>query len=244
MSAEENKAIIRRFVEDVWNQANLAAAEELLAADALAPGGRVVGPQAVRDATIRNAVARPDLHYTIEDLIAEGDRVVVRWTGRGTHRGAWDHPVFGHLAPTGNVVTSTGVNIFRLAGGKIVERWDVRDELGVGQQLGVIPPPDHSPAVLEANKAVVRRLARDVWNRGNLDAIDELFTPDFRWHGEVVGPSGVKALLARLTAEQPDVQVTIEDLVAEGDKVVVRSTRRGTYLGPPAEDPLLARLLP
>jgi len=78
----------------------------------------------------------PDLHLTIEDLIAEGNEVVLRWTGTGTQQGA-----FAGNPPTGKQVTSTGIDIFRIANGKVVEHWSNSDDLGVLQQLGVVLPP-------------------------------------------------------------------------------------------------------
>jgi steroid delta-isomerase-like uncharacterized protein len=143
-STEANKAVVRRFVDEIWNRANLAAAEELMAEDALA-GGQAHGPQAMREAVTRNAVTLPDAHFTIDDIVAEGDRVVIRWTRRGTHLGVWDHAIFGRVPPTGNVITTTGINLFRLADGKIAERWQFRDDLGTVQQLGVLPTPQQGP---------------------------------------------------------------------------------------------------
>lgn len=78
----------------------------------------------------------PDIQYTLEDMIAEEDKVATRWTGRGTHKGE-----FMGVAPTGKQVTITGIQITRHVGGKIVEIWDEMDNLGMMQQLGVIPPP-------------------------------------------------------------------------------------------------------
>ena len=77
----------------------------------------------------------PDLHITTDDLIAEGDQVVKRWTARGTHKGD-----FMGVPATGNRIEVTGIEIYRIAGGKIVEIWGVMDSLGLMQQLGVIPP--------------------------------------------------------------------------------------------------------
>jgi predicted ester cyclase len=144
VSTEENKALIRRFIADVWNRGNLASVEELVAQDAMA-GGRVVGPDAVRAAIARQAEAFPDGSNTIEDLVAEGDRVVLRGTFRGTHTGTLQHPVFGQIAPTGKQLTISGTSIFRLAAGKIVERWQLSDDFGYGQQLGVLPTPQQGP---------------------------------------------------------------------------------------------------
>jgi steroid delta-isomerase-like uncharacterized protein len=79
-------------------------------------------------------VAFPDIDRTVEDLVAEGDKVVARWTARGTHTGD-----FQGLPPTGKVATSSGITIFRIADGKIVEEWSESDMLGLLQQIGAIP---------------------------------------------------------------------------------------------------------
>jgi len=81
-------------------------------------------------------MAFPDVRLTIEDMVAEGDKVAVRWAWSGTHRGE-----YMGIAPTGKEVTYTGITIHRITGGKIVESWDEVDNLGLMQQLGVAPPP-------------------------------------------------------------------------------------------------------
>ena len=83
--------------------------------------------------------AFPDFHVTIEDQIAEGDRVATRWTMRGTHEGE-----FRGISPTGKQITVTGIGIFRFSDGKVVESWDNFDQLGMMRQLGVIPSPEES----------------------------------------------------------------------------------------------------
>ena len=118
---EQNKAIVNRFGEEVWNRGNLAAVDELVAGDFVGygPGRRVArGPEALKQTVTRMRTAFPYLHFTVEDEIAEGDKVVTRWTGRGTHRGKWRG-----VAASGKRVTFTGIAIRRIAGGKIAERW-------------------------------------------------------------------------------------------------------------------------
>jgi steroid delta-isomerase-like uncharacterized protein len=97
---------------------------------------RVKGPEGVKQIVGVYRAAFPDLHLTIEDLIAEGDKVVVRFTARGTHQG----DLMG-VAPTGKEVTVTGISIVRIAEGKIVEEWENFDALGMMQQIGAVPPP-------------------------------------------------------------------------------------------------------
>ncbi len=137
MQPEENKALIRRFVEEVLNQKNLDAVDELLTPDHLdhsVPPGLPPGREGIRQGMAMYLAAFPDLQVTIDDQIAEGDKVTNRYTSRATHRGE----LFG-LPPTGNRVTYTTTDVIRVAGGKLAKRWAVDDRLGMMQQLGVVP---------------------------------------------------------------------------------------------------------
>jgi predicted ester cyclase len=144
---QANKAVARRYYEEIFNQGNLAAIDELVAPDLVAHGPGVA-PRAegtssrdrLRQAVTGLRTTWPDLHLTIEDEIAEGDKVAVRYTRRGTQKGEWHSILFGTVPPTGKEVTFTGVTIFRLVNGKIAEIWLNPDELGMVQQLGLIPP--------------------------------------------------------------------------------------------------------
>jgi steroid delta-isomerase-like uncharacterized protein len=141
MSTEENKAIVRRFTEEV-NQGNLAALDELCAPnwvyhDPDFPDVRTLADYKRFITEARSAF--PDFHATIEDLIAEGDEVVARGMWRGTNTGDFVRPM--HIPATGKQVTVTSITIGRFAGGKGVEVWNVGDNLGLFQQLGLIPAP-------------------------------------------------------------------------------------------------------
>jgi steroid delta-isomerase-like uncharacterized protein len=141
MSTEENKALARRFHGEVFSQGNMAALDEICDAnwvyhDPSDPEGRWPhGPQGARQLVNTYRTAFPDLQVTYEDQIAEGDKVVSRWTARGTHTG----DLMG-IPPTGKQMTLTGITIMRIAGGQIQEDWGQFDALGMFQQLGVIPP--------------------------------------------------------------------------------------------------------
>jgi predicted ester cyclase len=142
---EGNKAVVRRFVEEVVNGGSTAALRELVAGNHVTHEliGDHYGPEGVRIGLAGYREAFPDLEVTIDDLVAEGDRVVRRFTARGTHTG----PLMG-VAPTGRVVTVTGIWIDRLAGGRLVESWLSFDALGLLRQIGAIPPvadPDCHP---------------------------------------------------------------------------------------------------
>jgi len=142
MSTEENKALVRRLIEEVWNQGHLAVFDELYAPDFIFhdPGLPLVRTREEDKQWIARILkAFSDFHITIEDLIAEADQVVVRLTARGTNTGD-----LGAQAPhpaTGKHVTITGNVIARIANGQFVEIWHQVDWLGLFQQLGLIPAP-------------------------------------------------------------------------------------------------------
>jgi steroid delta-isomerase-like uncharacterized protein len=136
MNVEANKALVRRFYDEVWRRGNVRFAEEVFADDYVrhdlrptqaAPGG---AGQALIAEQFRRAF--PDLEWRVDLVLGDGDLVAARWTASGTHTGAW-----GDVAPTGKHVTFSGVNIFRFGdGGKVVEIWNHRDDLGLKEQLG------------------------------------------------------------------------------------------------------------
>ena len=137
MSTEDNKALVRRGYEAL-NQRNWAAFEELVTPDLVLHNASMTiqGFEAYKQFVSMYFTAFPDLRFTIEDMIAEGDTVVARQTARGTHQGE----LMG-IPPTGKQVSTTGINIFRFANGKGVEEWFNGDDLGLLQQLGVVPAP-------------------------------------------------------------------------------------------------------
>ena len=143
MSAEENKALVRRFVEEFWNEGNEATADELMEVDATIhmPTGEVVDPDGLKSFAATWRESFPDWHSTFEELVAEGDRVAERWTGRGTHRGELQGS-----PPTGKLVEAPGSVFYRILGGKIVEFRGQLDMMSLMQQLGAIPSPQQAEA--------------------------------------------------------------------------------------------------
>jgi predicted ester cyclase len=138
MSLEANRELARRFREEMYSTGNLAIADEICASnyeqhtlDPLTPDfGQ--GPDAARQTAAMYRSGFPDARCTIEEYIVQGDRVVTRWTGRGTHTGQ-----LGPLGPTGRRVEVTGMDILRIENGKIAESWCNWDTMGMLQQLGV-----------------------------------------------------------------------------------------------------------
>jgi steroid delta-isomerase-like uncharacterized protein len=149
MAIEENKALVRRFYEEVWDRGNVEFAQEVFAEDYLRhdlrPSAAAPGPHGHRQIAAAFRAAFPDLRWHVDLLLAEGDLVAGRWTASGTSTGPW-----AGMAATGKHATFSGVNIFRIRDGKVVEIWNHRDDLGLAQQLGVpvyagAPPQDDRP---------------------------------------------------------------------------------------------------
>lgn len=136
MTREANKALVRRYYVEVLEQRDLALLDALLAATFVShpPAGVPVSRAQYIQAVQATHAAFPDLHITLHDQIAEADKVVTRWSARGTQQGS-----FAGMAATGKVVTLTAMHIHRITAGQLVEHWEQIDLLGLLQQLGVAP---------------------------------------------------------------------------------------------------------
>jgi steroid delta-isomerase-like uncharacterized protein len=136
--SEHNKDVVRRLMEEIWNKGNLSIVDEFFTPnyehhDSSTPDfGR--GPECEKKLATFYRNAFPDLRLTIEDIIAEGDTVMARWSCRGTHKGD-----LRGIAPTGKQINISGVTVARLANGKLAESYVNWDALGMMQQLGVVP---------------------------------------------------------------------------------------------------------
>lgn len=142
MTHESDKALVLRIAGDIWNRGDYDVVDEVMAPEARYHGPHMPGGLGDRD-TWRHAIrmyrtAFPDSHVTFDELIVSGDTIVGRWSATGTHTG----PLPG-LEPTGRKIAITGITIYRLAGGRIVEAWEELDMLGMWRQLGVVTLPGH-----------------------------------------------------------------------------------------------------
>jgi steroid delta-isomerase-like uncharacterized protein len=184
--------------------------------------------------------------------VVEGDMAASRWTATGTQRGEWQG-----IAPTDREVSWSGINVFRIACGQIVESWGEADHLGLRQALGATDVPaamgtpegasiaatpaatpcaDDTP---ENNLAVARRWTEDVFTDKNLDALDEILAAEAVHHGaafpDTSGVAAIKEALGQQFAAFPDMAITVDAAIAEGDLVAVRwsgaGTQEGTFLG-------------
>ena len=144
----ENKAIVRRLYEEVWNKRRVELVDELMSPSHAMHDNHLpdsgVGPEAYKRNVARYVTGFPDLRFTIEDMVAENDKVAVGWTISGTHKGE-----FRGISPTGRKVFVEGITINQIAGGKIMDSYVSWDALGLMQQLGVAPafgPPKGASA--------------------------------------------------------------------------------------------------
>jgi steroid delta-isomerase-like uncharacterized protein len=144
MSTEENKAIVRRMTEEFYNQGNIESADHFFAAtymhhDPASP--HIRDRDGLKEMVRGFRAGCPDLYITIDQLVAEDDTVTKRWSFHATHTGD-----LSGLPPTLRRIAMSGLELFRLEGGKIVECWSAYDNLNLLQQLGVIPTPEQAQA--------------------------------------------------------------------------------------------------
>jgi len=142
MLSETNKTISRRFFEEAFGKGNLNVLDEIIATDHVNSGPGALpqlptGPDGAKQLVTVYRNAFPDIRFTIDEQIAEGDKVVTRWSADGTHKGE----LVG-IPATGKTSTVTGITVDRFVSGKIAETWGIFDQFGMLQQLGVIPMPE------------------------------------------------------------------------------------------------------
>lgn len=138
--SEYNKHLVRRAVEEIWNQGNYDNLEQFVTRDLLvhlSPDEKLHGIEGVKLFYSELRQAFPDIRFVVEDQVAESDRVVTHWTAEGTHRGE-----FKGISATGRRMSLTGIDIDRIVDGKVAECWAKTDELGLLRQLGMKPAAD------------------------------------------------------------------------------------------------------
>ena len=242
---EANKAVVGRYVEEVWHQGNLDAADEMVAPDFVGhfPEGEAIGIEGAKEHVIAFCTPFPDIHFTIEDMIAEGDKVAARLTFDATHTGE----LMG-IPPTGVQTTVTGIFILQIGDGKLVEVWSIVDMLGTMQQLGVMPATHEGytwgapsevtgePGEQVTNTALVLYVVEKFWNQKNVNVLGETHSSDSISHNPIIPGQPLpfdlyKQVCLMYIAAFPDIKATTEDIIAEGDKVVIRWTATGTHQG-------------
>jgi steroid delta-isomerase-like uncharacterized protein len=136
--SEQNEALVGRFFEELCNGRRADVADEIIAADYVSHGPQAPPAEGPEGVKLRVGVYQESLdgHWSVQEMISAGDRVVARWTGSGTHRGE----LMG-VEPTGKPISVEAISVFRIADGKIAEEWTVWDALGLLQQVGAVPGP-------------------------------------------------------------------------------------------------------
>lgn len=244
--SEENKAIARRYYDEIMNRANLDTIDELMSPDFMftipTHPEPYHGPEGFKQLVTMLHGAFPDVHLTVEHLIAEGETVVGHWTGSGTHKGVL-HTVMGDIPGSGKGFVIDGMSWLRIVDGKIVESLANEDTLGLLQQVGVIPSESASISTSPGeNKALVARYFNEILNQGKLDVVEEIMSPDFAFRiptlpEPVRGFNGMKQFVTGLRNGFPDIHFTVEREAVEKDKVASRwrilGTHKGEFLGIP-----------
>jgi predicted ester cyclase len=142
VSTEENKALVRRFVDEVQSKGNTDAIDETCSPEFVnhsTPPGLPPDREGIKIVTAMFRQAFPESYFTVEDMMAEGDKVATRKTFHGTHEGE-----FMGILPTGRRVSMGLIDIVRISDGRVVEHWSMADNLGMMRQLGVVPQPEES----------------------------------------------------------------------------------------------------
>ncbi|BAZ47607.1 hypothetical protein NIES4103_02090 [Nostoc sp. NIES-4103] len=248
--SEANKAIARRYYDEIMNQGNLATIDELLSPDFLftipTHPEPYHGPDGFKQLVTMLRGAFPDVHLSVEHLLADGDTVVGHWTGSGTHAGSPLHTVLGDIPASGKHFSIDGISWLRIVDGKIVESLANEDTLGLLQQIGVLPS-ESAPVTTTPteNKALVARYFNEIMNQGKLDVIEQIMSADFAFRiptlpQPIRGHEGMKQFVTGLRNGFPDIHFTVEREIAEKDKVASRwrivGTHKGEFLGVPPTD--------
>ncbi len=241
MSVEENKQLARRYYSELMSNGDLSFVDRYMAPEFEFSNPTHVDPY--RGAEFKKLVtmlrgAFPDLKFTIEHLLGEGDTVVGHWTARGTHTGTALKTLRGDIPAQGKPFVIDGMSWLRFKDGKFVEARINEDTLGLLQQIGAIPgPPRPEPSSTEANKAMVRRYFDELMSQGKLGVIDEIIGERFSFHiptlpEPILGRDGMRAFVTGLRTGFPDIQFMVERLAGEGNRAAARWFIQGTHNGP------------
>lgn len=240
---EENKALARRYYAELMSTGDLSFVDNYFA-----PEFEFTNPthtEPYRGQEFKNLVtmlrgAFPDVKFTVEHMVAQGDTVVGHWTARGTHNGKPLETLRGDLPAKGYRFAIDGVSWLRIVNGKFVEARINEETLGLLRQIGALPTPEPlpQPTTPEQNQALVDRFFAEVLNSGNLDVLAEI-TTDLVVHRiptlsqELRGRDAVRGFIAEMRSAMLDLNFEVERKAAESDKVAIRWYMTGTHTGTP-----------
>ncbi len=235
---DENLAVVSRIWNDVWNRGDMEASHEIFSKDYLGhlPMVLIHGPDEFNGLVSVYRVAFPDVHLSVEDAFAVGDRVSVRWVSRGTHMA----DMMG-IPPSHNKIDVTGLSIFRMENGKVAEEWENFDALGMMQTIGAIPSAGGPRTTLMDNHDTVRKYY-EYANAGKWDAWCDLFTDDMvmdeQLAGHIVGLATLRPMMAGMGQAYAKFQNELKSMVVDGDDGAVLShisALAAKYPGEPIE---------
>ncbi len=246
MSVEDNKTLARRYYAELMSNGDLSFVDKYMLPEFEFSNPTHVDPY--RGQEFKNLVtmlrgAFPDVKFTIEHLLGEGDTVVGHWTARGTHTGTPLKTLKGDIPAKGNPFVIDGMSWLRFKDGMFIEARINEDTLGLLMQIGAIPgPPRPAPTPTDANVATVHKYFDNLMSEGNLELIPEIMSPNLAFHiptlpDAIRGHEGMKAFVTGLRTGFPDIKFTVERWCAEGNKVAARwfieGTHKGVFLGMP-----------
>jgi steroid delta-isomerase-like uncharacterized protein len=244
---EENKAIARRYFNEILNQGKLEVVDELMSPDFVFTVSSypepLHGPELYKQelvAMMRSAL--PDWYFAVQDLVAQGDTVVGHWISTGTHTGTPLYAIGGSIPADGRKIKIEGMTWLRIVNGKIVESSATEDALGFLTQLGALPSQEAPSAPPKNNGSLVLRYFNELMNQGKLEIIEEIASPDFVLHIPTIpepvrGHEGLRQFALRVRNAMPDIHYTVERQVVDGNTMAVRwrcaGTQQGEFLGVP-----------
>lgn len=222
--SEQTKAVVRRLYEDAWNKGNLRALDELLApnfADHTMPPGMPDGRDGYRQLVTAFRSAVPDLTFTVQSVLSEGDRVAIQLAAKGTHKAN-----FLEFRPTYRPVAFSSIAFFTVQNGKITDHFGISDVPALLMQYN---------AAVEENKKLVRDYFEEIWGKGNYENEPKFVAKDIVVHappfpipGGIAGPLQIVGIFR---AAIPDLKLVHDLMFGEGDKVVHRYTVTGHHTG-------------
>ncbi|NJK54353.1 MAG: ester cyclase [Leptolyngbyaceae cyanobacterium SU_3_3] len=247
MSVEENKVLVNRYYTELMSAGDLSFVDRHFAPEFEFTNPTHTEPyrgQEFKDLVTMLRGAFPDLKFTVEHMLAQGDTVVGHWTARGTHKGTPLKTLKGDIPAQGNPFVIDGISWIRIENGKFVEARINEDTLGLLQQIGALPAPPKPPELpIDLNEAIIDRYFNELMNQGKLEIIPEIMTEGITFRiptlpEPIRGHDGLKAFITGLRTGFPDIQFSVERQIAEGNKVASRwyitATHQGTFLGMPA----------
>ncbi|MBD3181461.1 T9SS type A sorting domain-containing protein [Candidatus Poribacteria bacterium] len=228
---EINIAVRMRAYDEGWNQGNIDVVDEIYSDDFAGNMPPFDTKEGIKMGLAAYISAIPDVHVEVEDVIAEGEYVALRYTFTGTQEGE----LMG-IPPTGNFACTPGISIAQIVDGKIVAVWENNEMMGMMEQLGVFPatketytwgdpsPITGDPGDPETNKAISRKAINQVWMHGNTGVVDELYHPDHLRHDPaspgIDSAEAFKVMIEGFHAAFSDLEFVVDKQVAAGDKVV------------------------